>query len=131
MADQTNMNLTVEAWAEIVIDKWETMIARLKIGHSGNLLNSFAHHVATQANGDPERIEFVFEYYGKFIDMGVGRGVPISEVQFSDRKRKPWYSKTFFSQVKKLGEILSEKYAAKAQATIIENLDTGSPNALP
>ncbi|WP_372772094.1 hypothetical protein [Mangrovibacterium sp.] len=123
MADQTNIGLTVEAWAEIVIDKWETMIARLHIGHSGNLINSFTHHVITQSGGNPELIEFTFEYYGKFVDMGVGRGVTIGEVEFSDRRRKPWYSKTFFSQVKKLGEILGEKYARKGQAVIIENLE--------
>lgn len=131
MADQTNMNLTIEAWAEIVIDKWETMIGRLRIGHTSTLINSFTHHVVTQANGDPERIEFVFEYYGRFVDMGVGRGVTIGEVEFSDRKRKPWYSKTFFSQVKKLGEIISVKYSEKAKAIIVENIDTGSRNALP
>ena len=123
MADQTNIGLTVEAWAEIVIDKWETMIARLHIGHSGKLINSFAHHVITQSGGDPEKIEFAFEYYGKFVDMGVGRGVTIGEVEFSDRRRKPWYSKTFFSQVKRSGEILGEKYARKGQAVIIENLE--------
>lgn len=123
MADQPNMSLTVEAWADIVIDKWENMIARLHIGNSSTLINSFAQHVVTQANGNPGRIEFVFEYYGKFVDMGVGRGISIGEVEFSDRKPKPWYSKTFFSQVKKLGEILSEKYSQKAKAIIIENIE--------
>jgi len=123
MADQTNIVLTVEAWAEIVIERWENMIARLRIHHTGNLINSFAHHVITQSGGNPERIEFAFEYYGKFVDMGVGRGVSIGEVEFSDRRRKPWYSKTFFSQVKKLGEILSVKYSEKAKAVIIENIE--------
>lgn len=123
MADQTNIGLTVEAWASIVVERWETQIARLNIGHSGNLINSFAHHIITQSQGNPERIEFAFEYYGKFVDMGVGRGVSIGEVEFSDRRKKPWYSKTFFSQVKKLGEILSVKYSEKAKAIIVENIE--------
>ena len=55
--------------------------------------------------------------------MGVGRGFSIGEVEFSDRRRKPWYSKTFFSQVKKLGEILSVKYSEKAKAVIVENIE--------
>jgi hypothetical protein len=37
---------------------------------------------------------------------------------------KQWYSKTFFSQVKRLGEIISEKYAYKAQLSIITNITT-------
>jgi hypothetical protein len=37
--------------------------------------------VQTQANGNPELIIFTFEYFGKFVDMGVGRGVKIVDVE--------------------------------------------------
>lgn len=123
MADNTNLGLTVQAWADIVIERWETKIERLKIGHSGNLVNSFYHHVKTQANGNVELITFSFEYYGKFVDMGVGRGVKIADVEFSNRRPKPWYSKVFFSQLEKLKDILADKYATKAQLAIITNVE--------
>ena len=122
MADNTNLSLTVEAWAKIVVERWENKITMLRIHQTGNLANSFAVHVFTQANGDPDKIEFAFNYYGKFVDMGVGNGVKMDQVAGSNRKAKPWYSRTFFSQVKRIGEILRDKYAHKAQILMITNI---------
>ncbi len=119
MAENTHLGLTVEAWAHIVIERWEIKISRLKIYDTGQLVRSFYHHVKTQSNGNPELIVFTFEYYGKFIDMGVGRGVTVENVSFSNRRAKPWYSKVFFSQLEKLKEILAEKYERKAQLGIV------------
>ena len=128
MADNnTNLSLTVEAWARIVIERWENKITRLRIHQSGDLAKSFAVHVFTQANGNPEKIEFAFNFYGKFADMGVGRGVPMDHVSTSKRHAKPWYSKTFFSQVKRLSEILSTKVSQRAQLTIITNVEAIKP----
>jgi hypothetical protein len=125
MAENTNIKLTVEAWAKIVIERWEQKIEMLKIGHSGKLADSFYQNVITQADGNPEKIEFAFEYYGKFVDMGVGRGVPLGKVESENnyRKRKPWYSPIFFGQVKELAKILAEKYAYHAQLGIVTNVE--------
>ena len=123
MAENTNLKLTVEAWADIVIERWETKIQRLNIRHTGKLADSFHQHVQTQANGNPELIVFTFEYYGKFVDMGVGRGVTFEQVEFSNRRPKAWYSKVFFSQLEKLKDILSEKYARKGQLTILTGIE--------
>lgn len=124
MAENTNVGLTVEAWAKIVIERWEQKIQALRIGHSGNLAKSFVMHVFTQANGDPQKIDFAFEYYGKFADMGVGRGVPLSKVESGNnyRKRKPWYSPVFFGQVKELARILADKYSMKGQLSIVTSV---------
>src|SRR5665648_298391 len=110
MADNTNLSLTVDAWAKIVIERWENKIVRLRIHNTGNLAKSFAIHVFTQSNGDPDKIEFAFNYYGKFSDMGVGTGITAGEAGSGNRKKKPWYSKVFFGQVKQLGVILRSKY---------------------
>lgn len=123
MADNTNLGLTVEAWADIVIERWENKIERLGIGSSGQLVKSFYHTVQTQSDGNPELIIFTFEYYGKFVDMGVGNGIAYNEVEFSNRTPKKWYSKTFFSQLEKLKELLATKYARKAQLEIITNVE--------
>lgn len=130
MSDNTNLSLTIEAWAEIVIKTWLEKIIRLNINYSHALYNSFAHHVITNANGDPERIEFAFLYYGKFVDMGVGNGVSKSEATElvtggqSGRRAKPWYSKTFYHQLQILRELLAEKYAMKASQVIMINLES-------
>jgi len=122
MAENTNMKLTVEAWADIVIERWEQKIRRSGVYHTGKLVQSFSQMVRTQANGNPDLIQFAFGYYGRFVDMGVGRGVPYDRVHLSNRRAKPWYSKTFFSQLEKLKEILEEKYGLKAQYSIIQEI---------
>jgi hypothetical protein len=91
--------------------------------HTGSLLQSFHHHVNTQANGDPELIVFTFNYYGKFVDLGVGNGVAHDKIELSNRKPKPWYSKTFYGQLMKLREILQVKYSEKAQFVIIQKIE--------
>jgi hypothetical protein len=114
---------TIEAWANYVIERWELEILRLGINSTGKLLKSFTQCMITQANGNIEKITFAFEYYGKFVDMGVGRGVTIAEVSQSGRTPKPWYNKTFFGQVKKLGEILAKKYQQEAVMSIVESIE--------
>ncbi len=56
--------------------------------------------------------------------MGVGKGVPHAKVELSNRKAKPWYSKTFYSQLMKLSEILQVKYREKAQMVIISEIES-------
>ena len=124
MADPNSISLSVEAWAIIVIKRWESKISQLGIGSTGNLAKSFLQHVFTQSGGDPEKIEFTFNYYGKFVDMGVGKGVKMGQSGKGSRNPKPWYSKTFYSEVKRLGEILSQKYAYEAQTSILNNIET-------
>jgi hypothetical protein len=120
----TDLSLTAQSWADIVIKRWEEKVVRLKVYKTGALLKSFEAHVSTQANGNPAFIEFAFNYYGKFVDMGVGNGITKDMAGNGPRRVKQWYSKTFFSQVKRLGEIISEKYAYKAQLSIITNITT-------
>lgn len=124
--DNTDFSLTLQAWADIVIGIWEDKIQKLRIIESYQLLESFTAHVVTESNGDPRKIEFAFNYYGKFVEMGVGNGVNMESLKSSIntiRKPRPWYSKVFFSQVKKLGAILAEKYARKTALLIVENID--------
>lgn len=124
MAANTDLRLTAEAWANIVIERWERKIERLGIGSTGALIRSFTQHVRSQADGRVDLIQFTFEYYGKFVDMGVGRGVKLDMVETSNRRAKPFLSKTFFSQLEKLKDILVDKYGKKAQITIVNEIET-------
>jgi len=126
MSENLDLKLTAEEWARITIERWENKIARLKIFRSGDLARSFEHHVIVNANGNPELIQFAFLYYGKFVDMGVGNGVKYDDVEGSNRRPKPWYSRTFFAEIEKLKEIWAEKYGLKAQMTIIDTVDENS-----
>lgn len=124
MSDNTNIVETYQAWADIVIDNWEQKVHALGISYSYDLVESFKNEVISEANGDAARIEFTFNYYGKFVDMGVGRGVSLEEASqtWHRRKKKPWYSKVFFSEIKKLTDIVAEKYARKGAMMIVENM---------
>lgn len=124
-----NLKLSAEAWAKIVIKIWEDKIIKKNITSTGELLNSFVYHVYTNANGDPERILFAFNFYGKFVDMGVGNGVKQDELEslrsagLTRRRKKSWFSGTFDYQVEKLTDILEEKYGLKVASTITNALD--------
>lgn len=122
MTENTNINETVEAWADILIEKWEMKMYALKINNTYSLLESFKHEVFNNAGGDAFKITFAFNYYGKFVDMGVGNGIPLGVIS-ENRKPKPWYSKTFFSELLKLQEILAEKYARKGTLMVVEAIN--------
>jgi hypothetical protein len=104
----------VKQWAEQVIQIWLNKLAALRIGYGGHLENSFYYEILSAANGNVSRIEFVYKFYGKFVDMGAGPGV---------RSAKMWYSKTFLLEVRKLSNIMASMYAHRSAITIIENID--------
>jgi hypothetical protein len=127
--ENLNMHETAVAWADITIKVFEDWLEKLHANYSYQLTDSFVHHIHTAANGNPEMIDFAYKYYGKFVDMGVGGNVDLDNrdamvsAGLTTRRQKPWFSKTFFYQVRRIGEILSEKYAQKGAITIVANID--------
>ena len=131
MAENTNLSLTLEAWAQIVIEKWKLKIAALDIGRTGDLVRSFYYEVYNGANGNPEKIMMMFNMYGKYVDMGVGKEFAKGDWQRNDgrslyttRKPKEWYSKVFFAQIARLRDILAEKYSKAATDAIVNIIET-------
>lgn len=127
MAVNLNLNLTVDAWADILIKMWRNKITEMDIGSSGELYDSFSADVISNSGGSPERVDFAFNYYGKFVDMGVGSGVYVNNPGDVTTKRRPkrWYSSTFISQSMKLKEILKDKYGLLGASVIAENIRQG------
>ena len=130
-----------EAWAKITIKLWRKNMSRLKVGQnsSGNLYRNFKFQVIAASGGNVNRIEFAFNYYGKFLDMGVGKGTKIGDRPVSKRSRvlgdrmlggvrkpKKWYSRTFYGESQRLFEILQKEYGRKAQVIISENINDSS-----
>ena len=131
------------AWAQITVKLWRKNLSRLKIGKrsSGELFRSFQYKVVGSAGGDIQRIEFAFHYYGKFVDMGVGRGTRLGDLPMSRTKRRfagrflgtgrvprKWYSKTFYSESQRLAEILQKEYGHRGQMVITENINDNAIN---
>jgi hypothetical protein len=124
MAKNINLETTTQAWADIVIKNWQRKMIDLNIGSTGALFDSFVNDVISNTKGNPERIEFAHEFYGNFVDMGVGKGVYIGNPGdvTTTRKAKPWRSKVLFSQTIRLSELISEKFGIIAASVIRENV---------
>ncbi len=128
MAENLNLKITVEAWAEIVIKEWQKKIEALGIGDTKQLINSLFQHVHTNAEGDPSRIEFTFEWYGRMVDYGVGNGVNIADRDQliasgrTKRKQKPWNTDVFYNEIGVLRHLLAEKTARNLEDMIMVSL---------
>ena len=128
MAENLNTGLTVEAWAEITIKEWIKKAAALGIA-PGHPLNAerFVHHIITNADGEPQRIEFMYDYYLNFVDWGVGRGVSLENrdklagIGAIKRRKKPWYTDVFYHEIRRLTGIITEKYSMKAVKIVVTN----------
>ncbi len=116
-------------WAEIVMKLFRRKILEMEVWETGSLYNSLVYHVITQANGDVARIEFFFNYYGRFVNRGHGRdiwiGNPGDVGHDVRRKPKPWYSKVFYGNLNDLARLVAQKYgeeAAKGIASIMSTM---------
>lgn len=122
-------------WADVVERIWKEKLNKLDVGITGALYDSIKNDV--NQNTATTIITFSFNGYGRFVDMGVGREMPIGNIntsQFWDnrqangrlnrkvRKAKKWYSSTMFAEVKKLSGYLKTHYGKKAIAIIAESL---------
>jgi len=135
-----DINEAVKNWAEIAIDKFHEALDDFDIGKlDGNLWKSLAYELV-QSGGDIERVLIKFRQYGRFVDMGVGRGVPIGargtaafaasrkengQLKRYGRKPKHWYSTTKTREVGMLRYILIKEYGKKTLADI-ESAFTGT-----
>lgn len=108
-------NEAIEQWASNVIRAWEDKIVSLGVVDTKELLNSLQHHVTTHSNGDYARIDFVFNLYGKFEDMGASRG----HTYYDPRSKKPWLRAEFFAQVRTLRLLLGAEYFQKTRKVMV------------
>lgn len=129
MAENLNIALTVEAWADITIKEWVNKAAVLGISpYSPINLDRFVHHLVTNSAGDPVRIEFTYDYFLNFVDWGVGNGVTISDrdmmISSGATKRRPkrWFTDVFYKQLMVLTHLLAEKQAKNAALVIAANM---------
>ena len=122
-------------WAFYTIRIWEEKLLKFKIGKSGHLENSFSQVVKGSAQGENITIIFKFLYYGRFVDMGVGKGTTIADVGQNKTSRylngkmvgnrripKKWYSRTLMAESTTLKEILARDYAHKGVVRVLEEL---------
>lgn len=121
-----DINATIAAWADIVIQKFHAKITELKVYDKGNLDHSLMQELLVNAGPDIDKIEFTFKLYGIFVDMGVGKEISkgnSGDLGFTPtRQPKEWFSKKYYGQVMKLREILMEQYSKAITFSMINTL---------
>jgi hypothetical protein len=133
-----NLNIqgTLEAWQKFTVKDWQKSIQKMRIGVTNDLYNSFINSLVQQSGGDVEKLIFIYKYYGKFPDMGVGRGVKVGDIAENrtvrgltgqkigrGRRAKKWYNKPFYSNLNRLSVILAEKYGTHIANTIVNEIE--------
>jgi hypothetical protein len=121
----------VSKWADILIQRWRKNLRRRKVGKDGALNKSFAYSILSAPDGSVILAKLEFLFYGRFVDMGVGKGTTIDKVsrsQMADKvrgKRRPkkWYSGTLAGETRKLATILSTEIGGEGIQSIESALD--------
>lgn len=127
----------IAVWADALIQKWQSKINTLGIQGTGDLVRSFrfiveweSRMVSATAVEFLKRVQFTFNYYGKMLDYGLGRGMDFktrfapgtSPTQYP-RKRKPWIADAYVAERKVFAKMVSQQaqtYAASLGQTFFE-----------
>jgi len=127
-----SLNELANDWATYTINRFHEQLLKKRIGKTGSLKDSLAFRAIVGAGGDIEKIKMAYLNYGKFIDMGVGRGQALGNVRGNaevyraaglkgPRKAKKWYSKTMYSETNILADLLMNNYGIRAGEMVKES----------
>ena len=118
----SNNQINYEQWLSVTIDSFHQALDKYNIGKlDGNLWKSIAGEVV-HSGQDVEEIIIKFLQYGRFVDMGTGRGF-----KKGNRKQKLWFSKTKTREVARLRELLINEMGSKV-ITELKNSFCGDLN---
>jgi hypothetical protein len=137
-----NLEFTVSEWARYTVWALRVEMVKRKVGKTGALMRSFEYRMKKGPTGTPSGVTLGFLYHGKFVDMGVGKGVKLENVKGNAevwramtrdervgrnrRRPKKWYSRTMYYEYQRLAEILRDKYAlaipARFETTLSEKI---------
>ena len=120
IALDTKYKVDLAKFAQIVIEKWQFNVVQKKLIRTADLLRSFEFTVSGEADGDKAVISFVFNYYLRMLEMGVGKYSPIGTS--SNRRRYKVFTKTFNAEVYRLTELLANQYATEGALTVLRNI---------
>lgn len=111
----------MSAFIDVMIHRWQREIRKMNIGREGDLSDSFTK--STGAGGDVITGRSRFNYYGRMVDWGVGKGVTIEEQRSgiaatrdrarksNRRKPKPWYMSVWLYERHRLAEVFQAEIA--------------------
>ena len=100
------------------------------MGRTHEVISSLKFTNNSLGDGD-STANFEFNYYGKFADMQVGRGRKLEDLKSNrevdraigqKRKNTKWLSKSLYTNIAALKQIMQEKYAEDAGQIIREGI---------
>lgn len=94
-------------WAKITDQLIRAELIKNKVGITDALINSLKYRIIKASSGDDGKYLLSFLQYGRFRDMGVGRGVKIESIKGNagilkagkKRKKVRFYSKVVYKRV--------------------------------
>jgi len=136
--DQINIRGTVDAWARFTIVAWRKELRKKNVGVTDELYRSFTYQLQRNSS-ELTGVLLKFKYYGRFTDMGVGKGLSAHErsnnrinaaaarryganVDSVGRRPNKWLNKVKTAQSHRLREILAEKASAAVAQNIGQSL---------
>ncbi len=108
----------LNAWADEVDKELKKALERMNIGVTDDLYKSLLFQVIRSTAGHDGRYILSFHEYGRFVDMGTGRGgrgkatesIKNNRKAWLGRKPKKFYSKTTYGMLNRLIESLVYSY---------------------
>ncbi len=119
--------ITYNYWGRYTLNDLQKSIRTKNIGRTHQLISSLAY--SNNSSGDETKLALEFNYYGKMLDMGVGRGRPLESVSSNrevyraigqKNKSNKWFSKVAYTNIASLRKIIEEKYGEDASTIITE-----------
>lgn len=137
--DKTKLIYTIVKWADITIKEFQKEMIKRNMSRN-RLYRSFTYNIKYNSNGLPSEVSIGFLFHGRFVDMGVGKGVKLEDVKSNvevwrslsrkekrktgkPRFRKPWYSKRAYREFMVLNSILQKQFGLSASNTIEEQIN--------
>lgn len=120
---QTEREKYILAWNDTMINIWKEQITLLGVIDTGRLLQS-PIKLATRADGRFVECQLsqAFLEYGLWQDYGTGGEVPRGnggDLGYAKkRKKRPWFSKKYYSSVMNLKDFMSENLGKEYQGII-------------
>lgn len=125
---------SAQQWLDIYEERLQDALLKHGIGKTGSLASSFVKTVILNADAEPAKMQMQFLFYGRFRDMGVGRGqalgfkkeknIQLYRTQNSfGRKPAKWYSKTTGREIEILAQLLKKHFGIEMIQTIESNLN--------
>ena len=116
------------AWRDIAVEEIRKKMAKLKVHDTYELIRSVQMYISDHG-ADSYKATLLYNYYGIFPDMGVGKGqqafdVSVNKLAGSTRKRKNW-TREIAAQRHRFGEVLADNFADAAVEKISKSLSVG------